>query len=35
MGELSPISLVMFLALIVVLSIVNVAGYVPEYKEDH
>lgn len=33
MGELSPVHWLMFLALVVVISIVNVAGYIPDYKE--
>jgi hypothetical protein len=33
MGELSPVHWLMFLVLVVVISIVNVAGYIPDYNE--
>jgi hypothetical protein len=33
-GGLSPVHWLMFLALVVVISIVNVAGYVRDYKES-
>ena len=33
MGGLSPVHCLMFLALVIVISIVNVAGYVPDHQE--
>jgi hypothetical protein len=33
MGELSPVHWLIFLVLVVVISIANVAGYIPDDKE--
>jgi len=35
MGELSPVHWLMFLALVIIISVVNVVGYIPaDYDKD-